>query len=538
MSSWNSEEIPKKTVRQTLTDYTESLTDLYLKMTPADYRKKRGQYFTPIKVSEFMIKQFENINKKKRLRILDPAAGVGIFESTFCEYIKSSKNNDTRISFDLYESDSNLIPLLKHNMMACKKEMYRYGFDFSYKIFNKDFILSNASLFSIKNGLFANKKGYDLVIANPPYYKLKKNSPHVSKMKSIVDGPPNIYPLFMALSAALLVNGGQITVLTPRSYCSGLYFRRFRKWFFDIIKPYKIHLFESRKEVFKRYGVLQEIVILTAIKTKKIPRSVFISVSNGTPDENKKLRNRTTAYDRVIIKKDNDMLMRIPLSKLDELIADYIDKFEDNLESLGYRVSTGPVVPFRVKDLLLYHTYDCNNVVPLIWMHNIINGMTIWPVKDNDKATGIRKTDESKKILLPNKNYVLIKRFSTKEGKQRINAGIHLSNRFKSDFVGIENHVNYIHKRDGKLTVNEAYGIATLLNSRIYNRYFQMINGNTQINAVEINNLPFPSIETIKEIGQAIRNLRRENNDIVREQIIAKLLKVDKKIERGLNLTD
>jgi len=522
MISENSEEMPKKTACQSLTDYAESLTDWYLKITPIDYRKKRGQYFTPSDVSGFMIKQFKNINQKKELRILDPAAGIGIFESAFCEYIKSLKNNNIKISFDLYESDNNLMPLLKLNLIACKNEMYRSGFDFSYKIFNKDFILSNALFFSTEKISMDNEQRYDLVIANPPYYKLRKNSPYVTDMKSIVDGPPNIYPLFMALSVVLLVDGGQMTVLTPRSYCSGLYFRRFRKWFFDIVKPYKIHLFESRKEVFKRYGVLQEIVILTAIKTEKIPRSVFISVSNGTPDENKRLRNRSTAYGRVIIKRDNDTLMRIPLSKLDELIADYIDKFEDNLESLGYRVSTGPVVPFRVKDLLLYHIYDYNNAVPLIWMHNIINGMTIWPVKDNDKATGIRKTDESKKILLPNKNYVLIKRFSTKEGKQRINAGIYLSNRFKTDFVGIENHVNYIHKKDGKLTVNEAYGIATLLNSKIYNRYFQMINGNTQINAVEINNLPFPPIETIKEIGQSIRNLRRENNDIMREQKIDK----------------
>jgi len=518
------EDIPEKSANQSLADYTENLTDWYIERTPAKYRKEKGQYFTPRKVSEFMVNQFEDIDKKEEIRILDPGAGIGIFESAFCEYIDSLEKNVT-ILFDLYENDPNLLLLLRRNMSVCKGEMASKGFKVTYKIFDKDFILSNAQFFDKEKGK-SNKIGrYDFVISNPPYYKLKKNSPHVIKMKNIIDGAPNIYPLFMALSAKLLKNGGQMTVLTPRSYCSGLYFKKFRKRFFEMIKPYKVHLFESRKEVFKKYGVLQELVILTAIKTSRMPENISISVSNGAPSENE-LRARSTAYNRIIIEKNDDVLMRIPIYELDELIAGSIDNFENNLETLGFKVSTGRVVPFRAKEFLLKSTDDCNDFVPLIWMHNIVEGVVKWPIKKNNKPTGLKKTEKSEKILVPNKNYVLVKRFSTKEGKQRINAGVYLNSTLNSEFVGIENHVNYIYKKESELDINEAYGIAILLNSRLYNRYFQITNGSTQVNATELKNLPLPPIEKIRKIGRLVR-MRRRNDVIENEKIIIDEINID-----------
>ncbi|MCK4734324.1 MAG: hypothetical protein KAT65_17855, partial [Methanophagales archaeon] len=273
--------------------------------------------------------------------------------------------------------------------------------------------------------------------------------------------------------------------------------------------------------------------ILTAIKTSIIPKSILVSVSNGTPNQNEKLRIRNTAYDKIIVEKGDGILMRIPTTELDELIAAHIDKLENNLENIGFNVSTGPVVPFRAKDFLLKRTDDHNESVPLIWMHNIVNGVINWPVEKNNKPIVMRKTKESKKILIPNKNYILVKRFSTKEGKQRINAGIHLNNLFSSDFIGIENHVNYIYKREGQLTANEAYGIAALLNSRLYNRYFQITNGSTQVNATEIMNIPLPSLEIIRVIGNSIRNLKEEEEDeaMIKEHIVISALKTNKKIE-------
>ena len=52
--------------------------------------------------------------------------------------------------------------------------------------------------------------------------------------------------------------------------------------------------------------------------------------------------------------------------------------------------------------------------------------------------------------------------------------------------IGIENHLNYIYKRNGSLSVEEAYGISGVLNSSIMDIFFRMLNGSTQVNAVDI----------------------------------------------------
>lgn len=524
--------IPKKAAEQTLVDYAECLTDWYIERIPIEDRKAKGQYFTHEKVSELMVKLFENVGQKDVIKILDPGAGIGIFESTFCEYIKSLETK-IKVSFDLYENDSVVIPLLEENMNICKDDMAAKGIEINYKIFNDDFILSNAAIFNGRVNFDEDKDGYDFVISNPPYYKLNKESKQVVEMKEIVSGQPNIYTLFLAVSAKLLKNGGQMTVLTPRSYCSGLYFKKFRKWFLNVIKPQKIHLFESRKEIFKKYDVLQENVILTAKKTSTIPKNILISLSEGIPNE--KLSVKKTTYDEIIIETNNDIVMRIPTSELDDLIAANIDEFDDNLETLGFKVSTGPVVPFRATEFLLKKSNGSKDVIPLIWMHNIENGMVKWPLKKNNIPIGLKKITESENLLKPNKNYVLIKRFSAKEGKQRINAGIYLKKSIKSDYIGIENHVNYLYKIDGELTLDEAYGIAALLNSKLYNRYFQITNGSTQVNAFEIRNLPLPSIKIIKNIGDSIQKLN-STDDISKEKIVINNLKIDDKISRELLL--
>jgi adenine-specific DNA-methyltransferase len=529
----NMERPPDKVTGQTLTEYAETLTSWYLSKSDSQYRKNAGQYFTPAKISAFMARQYNDLNKKE-IKILDPGAGIGILESSFCEYL-TSIGTKVKTTFDLYENDPVIIPILLLNVTACKEALASYGFDISFRVFEEDFILSNAVRRSTHNmNPRISRGGYDFVIANPPYYKLRKTSPQLVETKNIVHGPPNIYPLFMVVAAELLQDGGQMTILTPRSYCSGWYYRKFRNWFLGFMKPYKIHVFESRREIFKKYDVLQENIILNAKKTSHTPKDVMITVSRGAPSRDEEENAFRIPYDRVITKKHNDFVIQIPTSRLSASISAHIDDFKKNLNTLGFKASTGPVVPFRARYLLSNETGASIAHVPLIWMHNIVDGVFKWPIERNNKSTTIQNTLESKTILVPNKNYVLVKRFSTREGKQRITAAVYLKNVVDSDHIGIENHVNYIHKQVGELTVDEAYGIAALLNSKLYNIYFQVTNGNTQVNASEINGLPLPPLEIIKRIGHYVKKL--ENKDtITQEHTIMKLLELDNELSHNTN---
>jgi adenine-specific DNA-methyltransferase len=93
---------------------------------------------------------------------------------------------------------------------------------------------------------------------------------------------------------------------------------------------------------------------------------------------------------------------------------------------------------------------------------------------------------------VPNKNYVLLRRFSTKEDVRRIVAAPILQDQFKSDVIGIENHLNYIYHRVGTLSEDEAFGLAAILNCSLIDTYFRTFNGNTQVSATELRQMPLP----------------------------------------------
>ena len=100
---------------------------------------------------------------------------------------------------------------------------------------------------------------FDAVIMNPPYFKIGADSAHALAMGDAFQGQTNIYMLFMARAAELLRPNGELVAITPRSFCNGLYFRNFRRWFFSRMALRHVHLFECRRSTFD--NVLQESVI-------------------------------------------------------------------------------------------------------------------------------------------------------------------------------------------------------------------------------------------------------------------------------------
>lgn len=117
------------------------------------------------------------------------------------------------------------------------------------------------------------------MITNPPYFKVNKTSPYARVMEDVVHGQPNIYAFFLAAAAELLRPGGELVAITPRSFCNGLYFRGFRRWFFEKMALDRIHLFESRTETFR--NVLQESLVTASHRLGKPSASVIVSSSRG-----------------------------------------------------------------------------------------------------------------------------------------------------------------------------------------------------------------------------------------------------------------
>jgi adenine-specific DNA-methyltransferase len=354
-------------------------------------------------------------------------------------------------------------------------------------------------------------------------------------MMELISGQPNIYAFFMALSASMLKPEGEMVFITPRSFCSGLYYKKFREWFLNNVHITNIHIFESRKEIFDKDKVLQENIIIKARKFKKRSKQKEVIISTSRNKHFNNLRKINVQYNDVISNKNSEIVIRIPTSPLDADILHIVDAWTNTLKDLGLEISTGPVVPFRTKKYLLPEPTENQKSVPLLWMHNMQDMRVTWPLKKSKKASAFHIDYETMRFLLPIKNYVLVKRFSSKEQKRRLCAAVLLESEFRHKKIGIENHINYIYKPNGNLSVYEAFGIAALLNTTIMDNFFRSFNGNTQVNATDIRNLPFPEIEDIREIGKSIYESQSYSNGYDLDKRVTDILGINVNVVKNLN---
>lgn len=507
-------------------EYADELGRLHIGSTDAAKRKYLGQYLTPIPVADFMASLVTS--DKSALTILDPGAGTGVLSCALAESLAKGSHALEVIRIDAYEVDRQLTPLLEKSLAVLARKLKSFGTNIEFKVHAEDFILKNSTLRNGNGNLFVNGPStqYDIVIANPPYFKLAKSDPRAQAALDVIHGQPNIYAVFMAVAASLLKPDGELIFITPRSFASGPYFDRFREWFFERMKPEHIHVFNSRKDAFERDDVLQENIIL---KARKSPHwesgsnhsKVAISSSAGIRDLLKS-RTRGVGIEQVVLKGAKNLILRIPDSSIDDEVKKLVDSWPGSLHAYGLQISTGPVVPFRAVEFLAASNGTGGSVVPLLWMQHVRQMQATWPLDSLRKPQYIKSEASAKRLLVPNRNYVLLRRFSAKEEHRRLVAAPYLKSKVAFSVIGLENHLNYLYRVSGELTDDETFGLAALYNSSLLDLYFRSFNGNTQVSATELRSLPLPSLEVIKEIGRRLLDGEFEVSDV--DEAINKVL--------------
>ena len=484
-------------------EFSESQAASFISESSIKNRKVLGQFFTPLAVARFMASLAEY--NRKSLRVLDAGAGTGILSCAVCEAAVKNKAVKT-IEIDAYEIDPLLAELVRESLHMAKKWLAQQHIELSFRIIEEDFILS------LCQDLWAKEiVPYDLAIGNPPYFKIGKNDPRAVTASRFVCGQPNIYALFMGVAAELLKDKGLMVMITPRSYASGPYFRLFRQRFFDMVSPERVHLFESRKDAFRKDEILQENIILKARKAGN-STIINISVSKGVDDLDNPVGHRLSTS-QALYPADKGRILRLPVSNLDIEVIDIVEQWEGSLHKYGLQISTGPVVPFRAEDLISGTKHRSKGFVPLIWMQNVHSMKVEWPCfsmkNGKEKPQFIKANKEAfrRRLILEDQTLVLLRRFSAKEQQRRLTAAPLTKGKIGSDLIGLENHVNYIYRTKGKLSKKLALGLSTFLNSSLLDRYFRISNGNTQVSATEIRAMPLPSLEVIEEVGDGVKAL-------------------------------
>ena len=391
-------------------EYTKESID-YLKNTDIKKRKKLGQYFTPKSIRELLLSK---LPKKDNADILDPACGSGEFLLSCKKYFKN--------------------PIL-------------YGFDIDKKLINiSSKLVKNAS---IKNFDFLNidinKKKYDYIIGNPPYFELKLNEEIKKKYFDIIKGRVNIFSLFIKTGLDLLKDGGYLAYVVPPSMNNGAYFSKLREYVIKNSSLEYLHIIDGADNF---HLANQKVMLIILKKTNSKKSSKYIFKKNGITifTEDKKFLNKT--YKNTV-----------------------------SLKDIGYTVKTGSIIWNEHKEKL---TNDKNNSTLLIWASNINNGKIIIGYTKG-KPQYIKNISND---LIIKSRVVVVNRITGSSKDINIKAAIVN----EKEFV-CENHVNVIYMSKNANCNYSLEDIFKALQDKTNIKVMRLISGNTQISKTELERL-------------------------------------------------
>ena len=306
-----------------------------------------GQFLTPLPVARFMASMMGA--EGTTVRVLDAGAGVGSLAAALVAELTSRARQPKQVDVTGYEIDPKLAGALAATFGLCEEEAGKRGVAFKGEVRREDFIRTASEI--VEAGLFAPlKRAYNCAILNPPYRKIRTDSPERKRLQAAGLETTNLYTAFLFLAAHLLVPGGEMVAITPRSFCNGPYFRSFRQTFLRLMRIDRIHVFETRDSAFGDDEVLQENVILHAVRSDVRTGSVLITSSASPNDPD--VVQREVPYAEVVDLEDGEAFIHITPDDLSAAVAERVSRLRGDLAGVGIEVSTGRVVDFRAKEFL------------------------------------------------------------------------------------------------------------------------------------------------------------------------------------------
>jgi adenine-specific DNA-methyltransferase len=478
-------------------------------------KRQLGQFLTPAHIADFMASLFSQ--RRREWRLLDAGAGAGSLSAALLSRIGAAEEDANCVVATGYELDAAMIPVLRRAYARAHDSLKRKGVDFIANIAHADFIESATEM--IRDELFTRANAsFNAAILNPPYRKINSNSRDRLLLRSVGIETSNLYAAFVALAMRLLEPGGELVAITPRSFCNGPYFRAFRQQFLRTMSLRQIHVFESRSAAFRQDGVLQESVIVHAVKSSEKPSLVLISRSNGNPHS--QVVTRQCHYTDVVLPHDPHAFIHLTIDESELACRQRISDFGTSLHELGLDVSTGRVVDFRSAHFLAHDGHA--SAVPLIRPCHFSATVIKWPATRQKKPCAIKDVGPTRNLLVPQGNYVLVKRFTAKEERRRIVACVYDASAVPARRVGFENHLNYFHCNGKGFGMRLARGLAAYLNSTPIDVCFRQFSGHTQVNATDLRSLKYPSRTKLQQLG--IRVAGRELDQMSLDRLVDEVL--------------
>ena len=415
-------------------------------------RSELGQFFTPSGIAEFMAGMFTATDRP--VSIMDAGAGVG-------SLVHAASKAFPLSSVDAWEIDPVLLPDLENVVR---------GLGARATVHHADFVLSAPEL--VASGI-----SFDRAILNPPYRKIGVSSPHRIAVEPLGATTVNLYSAFVVASMRLLKDGGEMVAIVPRSCLNGRYHLPFRRFMLASASLDSIHVFESRRSAFSDDSVLQENVVLKFTKAKT---QGAVSVSSSRDGSFEDVAIREMPFEDVVRQQDPDLFIRTSG-------APYRGDRGVSLEKLRIRVSTGPVVEFRVKDFQSTTGFG----VPLVGPRHVSAEGFSHPV-EKARVNFLVEHSSLIKDLWPRGDYVVVKRITSKESPRRILAFHIREEDLPGQVVAFENHLNVYHVDKSGIDRDVASRLCAYLNSEAADEEFRGFSGSTQVNVTDLRSMTYP----------------------------------------------
>ena len=198
----------------------------WLAATPAEKRKKSGQYMTPRPVADALI---ERVVLKPGMRVLDPGVGTG-------ELLAAAARKQDGL--ELFGWDSN-----KQVLAAAAAHM-------------PEALLEKRSALDAWDG-----EQFDLVIGNPPYFQFRPGPALKERYAGVISGRANIFAFFFQAGLEVLKPGGQLAFIVPPSLNSGAYFEALREHITSISSVESLTVLEGT-DLFEDANTAVQLLVL------------------------------------------------------------------------------------------------------------------------------------------------------------------------------------------------------------------------------------------------------------------------------------
>jgi len=482
-------------------DATYWLSSVYALLKEDEYRKSLAMYFTPPSLTERLLCNLEMQGVRfDNGRFFDPACGGAAFLAPIALRMKMAlKAQGVSPRKILTYVEKNLLGMdIDNTLCALSCQFLKMTLYEEIKVARREptfRIVTGNSLCELEDFLGS----IDVLVCNPPYRKMNKNEvgKYRDNFAEIIQGQPNMYGLFIALSVKLLKKNGVCAFVTPTSFLSGQYFSKLRSFLMKETQVLSVGMVSDRSGVF--IDVLQE-TALTLLRRASRTGASQTKISVSVVSREGSFRDVGTC-----VLPNSGATWPIPRAEADVLLLKKVAASAFRIKDYGYKIRIGTFVWNRDQRPVYMSTAEvkrrkASTAVPLLWSSDIKSGCALkfdGTEKGNGEPCFVNFGDKSHRSIIRRVS-VILQRVTSNDQSRRLIASVVPKKLFDKygGFVG-ENHTVILEKVVTKPVLTPKQ-MAGLLGSDVIDRSFRCISGATNVSAFELNQLSLPDPKFLK----------------------------------------